>query len=115
MKRIFALILAAAILTCCLIACDKKNRVQVLSNSMSPTYSAGDWVTYEPIDDCSVLKQGDIIVYEDKDGNSVVHRIVEIIKDESGSFRFVTKADANNIVDEDPVTEDQIIGRAVSK
>ncbi len=115
MKRIFSLILAVVILACCLIACDKKNRVQVMSDSMSPTYSAGDWVTYEPIDDCSVLKQGDIIVYEDKDGNSVVHRIVEIIKDDSGSLSFITKADANNIIDDVPVTEDQIIGRAVSK
>jgi signal peptidase I len=113
MKRIFAILVVALLLLCSLCACNS-NRVQVLTDSMSPTFQKGDWVTYEEVDPAT-LKVGDVIVFEKTDGSVNVHRIVEIKSSETGELLFVTKADAVAAPDSDPVTADQIIGRAVAK
>ncbi len=61
----------------------------VLSGSMEPTFSAGDLIVVEQMDDYVV---GDIVVYQDR-SSLVVHRIVEM------GEQVVTKGDANNIED----------------
>lgn len=43
------------------------------------------------------IKIGDIITFE-QDGYSIIHRVVEIGKDEQGTY-FITKGDNNNITD----------------
>ena len=44
-----------------------------------------------------------------------VHRIAEVVQGEGGDLIFRTKGDAVGVVDEDPVTAEQIIGRVTSK
>ena len=113
MKRIFIALVIVAMLVCGLSACHE-NRLKVLTDSMSPTFQAGDWVTYEEVD-ASTLKVGDIIAFENADGSTSLHRIVEVVQGEGGDLSFRTKGDAVGVVDEDPVTADQIIGRVTSK
>lgn len=55
------------------------------------------------------LKVGDIITF--MQGSTVVtHRIIEISTDEGGKLQFLTKGDANNTADTDPVSQDDLVG-----
>lgn len=79
----------------------------VLTGSMEDTIGGGDLVITKETDP-ETLEVGDIISYSI--GNSVVtHRIVEMTEVE-GKPAFITKGDANNTEDEEPVTYDQVEG-----
>lgn len=57
------------------------------------------------------LKVGDIIAFMEQDASFVTtHRIVEIQKQEDGTPAYVTKGDANNVEDQNPVTADRLVG-----
>lgn len=59
--------------------------------------------------DIDKLKEQDIISF--MEGSIVVtHRIIKIEVDEDGSRKFITKGDANNTEDTEPVTADSIVG-----
>lgn len=74
----------------------------VESGSMSPTFNKGDAVIVVPKDEYNV---GDIVAY--RDGSSITsHRIIE--KNLNGTF--ITKGDANDSQDSDPLREEYIIG-----
>ncbi len=84
----------------------------VLSGSMSGTQEGhievGDLIFVgeaEPKE----LKVGDVIAY--MDGTMVVtHRITEVQTAEDGSIQWITKGDANNTADQDPVPEADLVG-----
>ena len=80
------------------------------SGSMSPDLEVGDVVM---LTDTSpeAIKIGDIIEYRTED-SSVIHRVVDIY-DEGGQRLFITKGDANNSPDSDPVVPSQITGKVV--
>jgi len=48
------------------------------------------------------------------EGYTVVHRVVEK-RQKNGEFSIITKGDNNNTVDQEPVTEQQIIGKVIYK
>ena len=74
----------------------------VLSNSMEDKISAGDLIiTF----DKNNYKVDDIIMYR-YDGETVTHRIVEVL--ENG---YITKGDANEFPDEYVVFENNILGK----
>lgn len=75
----------------------------VVSGSMSGTIEVDDMVIIHRRDSYS---WGDIITYKDGE-NLVTHRIVEIFEDGS----YITKGDANNTADSEPVPFDSVIGR----
>lgn len=85
--------------------------VAVMSYSMVPTFSRGAVVISVKVNqkDLSKLKVGDILHYRNEKGE-VIHRIVDIKKDESGSLLFETKGDNNNVSDSKLVEEEQVIG-----
>lgn len=57
------------------------------------------------------LKVGDVIAFMEKDSTSVVtHRIVAETKTENGEKAWITKGDANNVEDANPVTSDRLVG-----
>ena len=57
------------------------------------------------------LESGDVIAFMEKGSNIVItHRIVEVTQNESGECVFITKGDANNAQDAEPVEEAQVIG-----
>lgn len=83
----------------------------VLSGSMSPAFDTGSLIFVKPIKPDN-LKEGDIITFRGGSGsNSVVttHRVIEI--NEENGLSFITKGDANNVQDPNPVLPDRVIGK----
>jgi signal peptidase len=83
----------------------------ISSGSMRPTIETGDVVL---IDEISIndIQKGDVIQY-DMDGIPTVHRVYDIKQTEEKNLVFITKGDANNAPDVDPVKPEQIQGKAV--
>lgn len=81
----------------------------VQSSSMAPAISAGDLII---VDDTSAerIETGDVITFRDGGASSIVtHRVVEV--DGSGEqLRFVTKGDANDAPDSEPVRPENVVG-----
>ncbi len=86
----------------------------VLSGSMEPEYPVGSLI-YVVKTDPAELTQGDVITYYLTGETVSTHRIVEVIPDEndSESFQFRTKGDANDTVDAGLVDSDRLIGKPV--
>lgn len=81
----------------------------VLTGSMEPCIEPGDLVIIDKTAHDS-LAVGDVIQFK-RDGVTVLHRIVGITQSEKGQTAFVTKGDANNAPDSQPVSADDVIGR----
>jgi len=80
------------------------------SGSMQPTLNAGDIaiIISAPV---STIEKGDIIQYGTPEA-MIIHRVIDTYT--SGGTRwFITKGDANNAPDPDPVGQDQVVGKAV--
>lgn len=89
------------------------NTLKIQSDSMAPTFKAGDTIVYEPVQDPGDLRTGDIIVFWTViSGERVLcaHRIHEIY-DDGGGLVFATKGDNNNTVDALSVYGSDIVGK----
>lgn len=80
--------------------------LKVVSGSMEPYISVGDYVIIKQSED---YKIGDVVAYTDSSGSLVTHRIVEI----NGS-EIKTKGDANN-TDDKTFDKENIHGKMVYK
>lgn len=81
----------------------------VLSGSMEPKYHVGSLV-YVKNAKAENIKTGDPITFHLEGSNAVAtHRVVEINKEKR---QFVTKGDANNSTDANPVQFKNLIGKA---
>ncbi len=82
----------------------------IASNSMKPEFQRGDIVFFKRIPDGkkNQIKIGDILVYKTKE-RIIVHRVVEK-QYEDGAYSFITKGDANELVDEKRVKESDVLG-----
>lgn len=89
----------------------KYKMISIGSDSMYPTIEKGDVVIIEKIKDISVLKQGDIIAFNEN-GKTIVHRIYEI-EVENNEIYITTKGDQNNTKDNYQITNEQINGKVV--
>lgn len=78
----------------------------ILSNSMKPTFSAGDVVL---IDVNKSAHVNDVVTYKDANGILVTHRIVTKLAKEEETL-FQTKGDNNNISDNELVPATSIVG-----
>ena len=83
----------------------------VLTGSMTPAYSVGSVVyirTCEP----ETVEVGDVITFQMGSDTSYVmtHRVVDINYEEG---TFITKGDANDVVDSEPVLFKRLIGKVV--
>lgn len=84
----------------------------VMSGSMGTTINIGDLVIVKKVNS-SIIHTGDIIAF--KNGNIVIsHRVKEVIND-SGTYKFKTKGDNNNVADDFIVSSDAIEGIFVNK
>jgi signal peptidase len=84
----------------------------VPSGSMVPLINPGDIVLIASIK-AEKIKLGDIIEYRNaKEKINIVHRVIEIGGD-AGAGYFITKGDANNAADADPVSADAIVGKEI--
>ena len=84
----------------------------VMSGSMETTINIGDLVIVKKVNSSSI-HTGDIIAF--KNGDIVIsHRVKEVIND-SGTYKFKTKGDNNNVADDFIVNSDAIEGIFVNK
>ncbi len=84
-----------------------------LSGSMSGTQAGhievGDLIFVGKAE-AAELEEGDVITF--KDGSMIVtHRIQEVQTAEDGSIQWITKGDANNAPDTEPVNEKDLVGQ----
>jgi len=88
--------------------------VVVTSDSMKPTLERGDLLVIQARPEESIIL-GDIIVFwmMSHPDSPVVHRIVEIIEDQNGGRRFVTRGDNNPSVDRGERTIEDVLGVVV--
>ena len=80
---------------------------------MSPEFALGDIVFIENIQKYSI-REGDIIQYIEPDNLSIIHRVIEV-KNKDSQICYVTKGDANEEIDPDPILDSQVLGKAVFK
>jgi len=82
----------------------------IYSGSMQPAIGVGDVVLISkvPVD---TIQKGDIIQYR-SDNISIVHRVYDIYNQDNTQL-FITKGDANNNPDSDPILPQQITGKVV--
>ena len=82
--------------------------VAVLSGSMEDTFMTGDLIFLHKTDPAN-LQEGDVICYL-ASGQAVTHRVVRVERDGGGATRYITKGDANNAEDAEPVLPQQVQG-----
>jgi signal peptidase len=79
---------------------------------MRPALDTGDVVVISEVS-LDTIREGDIIQYE-MNNFSTVHRVHEIHElGEGNPVLFITKGDANDDPDVEPVLPDQITGKAI--
>ena len=87
----------------------------VLTGSMEPTLAPGDVVAVRTVTDAATEVQvGDVVTFQPVSGDPtlVTHRVVAINQPNvpDGEATFITKGDANDVADENPVQYVQIRG-----
>jgi signal peptidase I len=82
----------------------------VLSGSMEPTFKTGSIIGVKPLDEKqkASLSKNDVITFNKSETEVVTHRIVDVIKQESGTL-YVTKGDNNKDKDVSPVLSDNVL------
>jgi signal peptidase len=83
----------------------------VASGSMSPLMDAGDVVIIAKVSG-DTIKMGDVIQFRKTEDITVMHRVIEIQEREGAKF-FITKGDANDEPDDDPVIPQNVVGKLV--
>jgi signal peptidase len=84
----------------------------VETGSMSPAFDANDLILVKKTDAGKLCKD-DIIAFYDSKGVIVSHRVIGFDSDENGARTYITKGDANNTHDRDPVPAARVAGRVV--
>jgi|SRR5699024_610728 len=80
----------------------------VLSGSMEPNIKTGSIIAINSDIDKKKLTEGDVITFSGDNNSVVTHRIAEIPKDDK---QYITKGDANNANDLNPVPPENVIGK----
>ena len=82
----------------------------VLSGSMEPKIHAGSVVAIKTQGDYQV---GDVITFGEntKKKKPTTHRIIEVKRNNQDDIVYITKGDANNVADQQPVGEDEVLGK----
>lgn len=90
--------------------------LSVVSDSMAPTFQAGDLILIRSCDPAS-LKEGDIVTFHTIINNEFAlntHRIAEI-QGQADARSYVTKGDNNDIADIHMITDGDIVGKYVAR
>lgn len=104
-----SVLLVVVTLMIMLISCQFKYGIVVIgSESMTGTINKGDAIIYEQFKNNSLIKKGQVIIF-DYNNIKTVHRVVEI-KNVNGENRYYTQGDANNSLDTDYRTVNDING-----
>lgn len=84
-------------------------RIRVTGRSMQPFLKGGEMLTIQPASS-AFLKRGDLILYSNRQGEPMLHRIMKISKSHDGTITFHTKGDALRAFDE-PVEQSAVLGK----
>lgn len=79
----------------------------VLSGSMEPDIQTGSIISIKEVDDPTGFQTGDVITFRTDEDVLVTHRIVEV---NEGGSQYITKGDANNAADVEPVNAENVVG-----
>lgn len=80
----------------------------VQSGSMEPALKTGSLIFIRPVEEPKVT---DIITYRRPNQKTpITHRVIEV-ETENDQTRYITKGDANQVRDMEPVTEEMILGQ----
>jgi signal peptidase len=81
----------------------------VLSGSMSPEFDTGSLAFVKETDPLAIVV-GDIITFRSQSGSDslTTHRVVEVLREDG--LQFVTRGDANNVNDPNPVPAENVVG-----
>lgn len=79
----------------------------VLSGSMEPEMETGSIIFIETVGDTTRFQENDVITFLTEENIPVTHRITEVI--DSGE-QYITKGDANEAADSQPVLAENIVG-----
>lgn len=80
----------------------------VLSGSMEPDIKTGSIIFVKTGGNMERFKEGDVITFQADENIVVTHRITDVKND---GQQYITKGDANNSADIDPVLSDNVIGQ----
>lgn len=85
----------------------KNQSFVVKSGSMEPTIMTGDIIL---ISSQEFYNKHDVVTFKDAGGRIVTHRIIDedVSKDNT---TFITKGDANRSIDNDTITQENILGK----
>jgi len=84
----------------------------VASGSMEPKMYAGDVVIIAKVSADNV-ELGDVIQFRVPEEVTIMHRVIEIQETETGGKLFITKGDANDQPDSEPVMPENVVGKTV--
>lgn len=84
-------------------------RVRVTGRSMRPFLRGGETLTIEP-PAFGAFRTGDLILFRNREGFPVLHRLIRARRTEDGKYRFLTKGDALRTFDEE-VPGSSVLGR----
>ncbi|MEW9674785.1 signal peptidase I SipW [Lentibacillus sp. L22] len=79
----------------------------VLSGSMEPDIRTGSIIAVKETDSQHPFHKGDVITFKTNDGMIVTHRVMQVQKKDQ---TYITKGDANDAPDLEPVAQENIIG-----
>lgn len=83
----------------------------VENGSMEPTVPLGSTIFTKLAEE---YVAGDVVTFQRRsDDQATTHRIVDIEIDEDGEAVFITKGDANDAADMQPVEEEEIAGKVI--
>lgn len=82
----------------------------VLSGSMEPTYHVGSVVYIDKNAEANEIESGDAIAFYKEQNVVATHRAIEVDKENK---QFITKGDANESKDLEPIPFANLIGKAV--
>jgi signal peptidase len=83
----------------------------VESGSMSPYAEVGDYLIIKKID-AEKVKEDDVITFVNN-GVLVTHRIKEVVN-EDNYIKFKTQGDSNNILDDEQLDQNNIVGKSIA-
>jgi signal peptidase len=84
----------------------------VLSDSMTPTFKAGDLLVERSSADTARLKVGDVITFKTGAGDQLItHRVIAVKQSPAdGTTEYRTQGDANNAPDQGTVAAEDVVG-----
>lgn len=89
---------------------------RVVTGSMEPAIPVGSLLVSERVD-IATVEIGDIVCFRTQEleiwGKIVTHRVVDILSDTGAGLLLETKGDANLVMDDNYVSQDNLIGKVI--